>query len=112
VHTNVHGVDASGAHWQAGWDGPGHSYDYPPGNLADGYHTYGFEWSAEHLRFYFDNVLVRTITKGDVPVWLWNQPFYLILNVAVGSHGGDPEAGAYPQTMNIDYVRVYSCKPG
>jgi beta-glucanase (GH16 family) len=111
VHTNVHGIDDGGSHWQAGWDGPGRSYDYPGGNLADGYHTYALDWTADALRYYFDGILVRTVTKRDVPVWLWDKPFYLLLNVAVGSHGGDPSAGSFPQEMSVDYVRVYASKP-
>jgi beta-glucanase (GH16 family) len=111
VHTNVHGIDTSGAHWQAGWDGPGRSYDYPGGNLADGYHTYGLDWSATALRYYFDGVPVRTINKSDVPVWLWDKPFYMILCAAIGSTGGDPARGTFPQEMSVDYVRVYASKP-
>jgi beta-glucanase (GH16 family) len=112
VHTNVHGINAAGTHWEAGWAGPGRSYDYPGGNLADGYHTYGLDWSANALRYYFDGILVRTISKSDVPVWLWDKPFYLILCVAVGSTGGDPARGTFPQEMSVDYVRVYASKPG
>ncbi|MCK9925021.1 glycoside hydrolase family 16 protein [Frankia sp. AgPm24] len=110
IHTNVHGVDAEGAHWEAGWSGTGRSLDYA-GAVSDTFHTYGLDWTATGLRFYFDDKLIRTLSRGDVPVWLWDQPFYMILNAAVGSYGGSPDAGAFPQTMTVDYVRVYSSKP-
>jgi beta-glucanase (GH16 family) len=111
VHTNINGIDQSGVHWQAGWEGPGKSYTYPGGNLDDGYHTYGLNWTADSLQYYFDGILVRTITKSQVPVWLWDQNFYMLLNVAIGYSGGDPTGGTYPQEMDVDYVHVYSSKP-
>jgi beta-glucanase (GH16 family) len=45
--------------------------------------------------------------------WPYDKPFYLIMNVAVGGEWGrikgiDDEA--FPQTMEIDYVRIYQVK--
>ena len=42
--------------------------------------------------------------------WPYNKPFYLILNLAVGGAWGSLQgidADAFPQTMEVDYVRVY-----
>ena len=52
------------------------------------------------------------VSKTDVQHygnWVFDQPFYLILNLAVGGHfDGDPQSDAiFPATMLIDYVRVY-----
>jgi len=110
VHTNVHGIDDEGGHWEAGWDGGNRDATYG-GNLDDGYHTYGLSWTAGQLQFYFDNQLIRTIRKTDVPIWLWDQNFYMIFDAAVGSFGGTPAAASYPQTMSIDYLHVYSSRP-
>jgi beta-glucanase (GH16 family) len=51
-----------------------------------------------------------TKTASDVPgEWVYDHPFFLILNVAVGGHWpGDPDATTtFPQTMHVDYVHVY-----
>ncbi|MCK9927834.1 family 16 glycosylhydrolase [Frankia sp. Mgl5] len=109
VHTNVHGVDTAGAHWQATW-GNGGMYD-AGADLAAAFHTYGLEWTPCALRFYFDGRLIRTVTRDQVPVWLWDREHYVILNVAVNSEGASATAADYPQRMAVDYLRVYVAKP-
>ncbi|MEX5708082.1 glycoside hydrolase family 16 protein [Parafrankia sp. FMc6] len=109
VHTNVHGVDTAGAHWQATW-GNGGMYD-AGADLAAAFHTYGLEWTPSALRFYFDGRLIRTVTRDQVPVWLWDREHYAILNVAVNSEGASASAADYPQWMAVDYLRVYGAKP-
>jgi hypothetical protein len=37
----------------------------------------------------------------------FQQPHYLLLNLAVGSNGGDPTPADYPARFEVDYVRVY-----
>ena len=107
--TNLHGIDANGQHWEATW-GNGGIHDAGV-NLADGFHTYGLEWLPDRLRFYFDGQLTRTITRDQVPVWLWDKPNYLIMNAAILPTAAQAAPGDYPQRMVIDYVRVYSAKP-
>ena len=64
-----------------------------------------------YINFYVDDVLYNQITPEDVTgQWVFdNQPFYIILNVAVGgNYGGPPnENTVFPQEMLVDYVRVY-----
>ena len=59
-----------------------------------------------------DDVLYNQITPADVTgEWVFNDnPFYIILNVAVGgSFSGNPNTDTvFPQTMYVDYVRVYN----
>jgi hypothetical protein len=48
--------------------------------------------------------------RTDVPgAWVFNQPFYLILNVAVGGTSWDHRTRrrGFPQVMLVDWVRVY-----
>jgi len=76
------------------------------------FHTYGMEWTADKLSFYVDHSVYFTVTKAQLGTsqaqWPFDQPFWLILNLAVGgSWGGDPTAGTYPYTMQVDWVRVY-----
>lgn len=74
------------------------------------FHVFGIEWGENYINFYVDKVLYNQITPKDVKgEWVFNQPFYIILNLAVGgSFPGPPNAETtFPQTMTVDYVRVY-----
>jgi hypothetical protein len=64
------------------------------------------------MRFYVDGLLYKTRTPADLPAgktWVFNHPFFIILNVAVGGNfPGNPDATTvFPQLMKVDYVRVY-----
>lgn len=75
-----------------------------------GFHVFGIEWGPDFVNFYIDDALYNTITPEDVPgEWVFDHPFYIIMNVAVGgSFVGSPNAETqFPQTMLVDYVRVY-----
>jgi len=98
--------------------GPGHSginfigksYDLVTDRVDTSFHIYGIEWGEGYVNFYVDDVLYKQITPADVPgEWVFDQPFYILMNVAVGGNfGGSPNADTvFPQTMLIDYVRVY-----
>ncbi len=76
------------------------------------FRVYGVEWTPEKLSFSLDGAVYFTVTKaalGSAPSqWPFDQPFWLILNLAVGgAWGGDPAGGTYPSTMQVDWVRVY-----
>lgn len=111
VHGTIHGPGYSGA------KGIGAGYSLPGGErFADDYHLYAVEWEPNVIRFYVDNQLFNTITPADIPLgakWVYHDPFYLIMNVAVG--GGWPgkpdDTTVFPQTMKVDFVRVY-VRPG
>lgn len=98
--------------------GPGYSggqavskeYDLPNGRFDTGFHIFGIEWGPDYINFYVDDVLYNQITPDDVEgEWVYNQPFYIIMNVAVGGwFPGPPNANTvFPQTMLVDYVKVY-----
>ena len=75
-----------------------------------GYHIFGIEWGEDYINYYVDNVLYNQITPAKAPgEWVFNQPFYIILNVAVGGNlpGSPNNETVFPQTMLVDYVRVY-----
>jgi len=74
------------------------------------YHVFAVEWTADQIDFFVDGYLYNRISKSDVPgEWVYNHPFFMILNVAVGgNYVGYPTAQTpFPQKMTIDYVRVY-----
>ncbi|MEQ6124330.1 glycoside hydrolase family 16 protein [Pseudotenacibaculum sp. MALMAid0570] len=88
------------------------SYELPNGRFDTDFHVFGIEWGPNYINYYVDDVLYNQITPEDVTgEWVYNdKPFYIILNVAVGgAFSGNPSANTvFPQTMYVDYVRVYS----
>ncbi len=111
VHGTIHGPGYSGEH------GIGAPYALPgdrPGNssFADDFHIFAVEWEPNTIRFYVDDHLYATRTPADLPEgakWVYDHPFFILLNVAVGGDWpGNPDAtSVFPQTMLVDYVRVY-----
>ncbi len=105
VFGTVHGPGYSGA------EGITKSLELDGDRFDTGFHVFGIEWGPDYINYYVDDVLYNQITPEDVPgEWVFNRgPFYIILNVAVGGAlPGSPNAETvFPQTMLVDYVRVY-----
>jgi hypothetical protein len=99
VHGTIHGPDYSG--------GAGIGKPYTPADFADQFHVFALEWEPGALRWYVDGVHYQTRTPADLPEdarWVFDQPFFMILNLAVGGGWGSTR---FPQRMLVDYVRVY-----
>ncbi|HMP93537.1 MAG TPA: glycoside hydrolase family 16 protein, partial [Phnomibacter sp.] len=101
--------------------GPGYSagnaitkaYQLPTGRFDTKFHVYAVEWGPDYVDFFVDNFLYKRATPADVTgQWVYNTPFFIILNVAVGgAFVGFPTAGTpFPQSMIVDYVKVYKQK--
>ena len=80
--------------------------------LADAFHVYGMRWGPDSVSWTFDGRVVATATRASLPrgaVWVFDKPFYLLLNVAVGGNwpGTPPATTVFPTTMSVDWVRVY-----
>jgi len=79
--------------------------------IEDGYHVFAIDWTKDKIEFLVDDVSVYTFEPKDktANVWPYNQPFFFILNVAVGGNFGGPEVDdtIFPQEYSIDYIRVY-----
>ena len=107
VHGTVHGPGYSGA------NGLGAAFDLANNQkFADDFHVYAAEWTENKIAFYVDGKLYKTIVPNDLPAgkqWVYNHPFFLILNLAIGGNwGGAPDATTvFPGEMHIDYVRVH-----
>jgi beta-glucanase (GH16 family) len=107
VHGTIHGPGYSGGNGLEG------SYSLANGRrFADDFHTFAIEWEPNVIRFYVDGLLYKTRTPVDLPAnssWVFAHSFFMLLNVAVGgSWPGNPDASTvFPQTMTVDYVRVY-----
>jgi beta-glucanase (GH16 family) len=71
-------------------------------------------WTDEHLGLYLDDRLLTEVDLSDTitpdAFYPFHQPHYILLNLAIGSNGGDPSGTAFPKRYLIDYVRVYQKK--
>ncbi|MFT5242771.1 MAG: beta-glucanase (GH16 family) [Psychroserpens sp.] len=86
------------------------SYSLLNDRFDTGFHVFGIEWGPKYINYYIDDVLYNQITPADVPgEWVFDHPFYIVINLAVGgSFVGAPNSETvFPQTMLVDYVRVY-----
>lgn len=92
-----------------------------PVNFHTGFHTYAAEWdknpnsNANEVRFYVDGNLHFTVTQNSqMSDANFTTAKNIILNVAVGGDfGGDPNGTTvFPQTMLVDYVRVWQKQTG
>lgn len=86
------------------------------GSFADDFHTFAVVWDSASVRFLVDDSVHYTVARHDVARygrWVFDQPFFIILNLAVGgTFDGDPTSDSMlPATMLIDYVRVYRPSP-
>ncbi len=85
------------------------------GAPADGFHTYALEWSPDHFEFYYDSLRyfvfdINKARQGQGKENIFQQPFYLLLNLALGHQGswaGPVDQAVLPMRYYIDYVRVY-----
>jgi beta-glucanase (GH16 family) len=98
--------------------GPGYSGGNSFGNIFDfgepvfnDYHTFAVEWQPDLIKWYVDGILYHTANPSDVAPneWVFNDPVYLLLNVAIGGNFGGPVGDDFtpPQSMAVDYVRVF-----
>ncbi|WP_420386650.1 glycoside hydrolase family 16 protein [Roseivirga sp.] len=81
-------------------------------DISQKFHVYAIEWDENKIDFYMDDQLYNTFENtGQGPDdWPFDQPFYLILNLAVGGDWGGKMGIAndvFPNRFEIDYVRVY-----
>lgn len=79
---------------------------------SNNYYTYGLQWYPDKVEFMVDDIVYFTFHKesDDYKVWPFNQPFHLLLNIAVGGEWGGLhgiDTTIFPQRMYVDYVRVY-----
>ena len=103
-------------HFGAPHDSKGGFYDLTAGQVfADDFHVFALEWEPTEIRWYVDGYHYQTqtrwftsSTKGKFPA-PFDQRFYLIMNVAVGGAWPGPpnETTVFPQSMLVDYVRVF-----
>ena len=83
----------------------------PVESIEEGFHVYAAEWNKDQIEFFVDGTSVYTFIPPDKSEeqWPFDQPFYLLLNLAIGGNFGGPEVedSIFPQEFVIDYVRIY-----
>jgi beta-glucanase (GH16 family) len=105
-HGSLHGPGYSGGNSVTGL------FTLPGGaRFSDDFHVFAVQWAAQSVAFSVDGNTYRTVTPAALPsgaAWVFDNPFFLILNVAVGGNfPGNPDASTqFPQEMVVDYVRV------
>jgi beta-glucanase (GH16 family) len=109
IQGNLHGPGYSGANALAA------AFALPKGHFSDRFCVFAVEWEPQIVRFFTDGILYSTKTPADVPDgkrWVFDHPFFLILNLAVGGNfpGNPDDSTIFPGRMLVDYVRVYSAK--
>lgn len=104
IHGSLHGPGYSGG--AAITKGYGFTND----RFDVDFHVFAVEWGEDYIDYYVDDALYQRIRPEDLPGdWVYNQPFFIILNVAVGGNyvGFPTPETPFPQTMLVDYVKVY-----
>ena len=108
---SIHGTGFTGSNF-------GTQYEFPSGQTAAGWHTYGMIWSKGSVSYYIDNpakpyatFTPATLKSSTGAAWPFDSgPSFIILNVAVGgSWPGSPSLNTpFPSSLVVDYVRVYT----
>jgi beta-glucanase (GH16 family) len=100
-------------HFTMHWDNPGWLYDSQyktlPYSLGDDFHVFSAEWNVAGMVGKIDGIPFFNLPINPATMEEFLEEFYMILNVAIGGTlGGAPDASTpWPQTMLVDYVRVY-----
>ena len=84
-------------------------------DAQDSFHVYSIEWTGSQVTWYVDNNFYFTYSNPNTGIdsWPYLKDFFMILNLAIGGNWGGLQGvddTIFPQSMLIDYVRVYQKK--
>jgi beta-glucanase (GH16 family) len=110
---SIHGTGFTGG------SGLGTKYNFPSGQTAAGWHTYGMIWSPSSVAYYVDDpahpyVTYTTASLSGISGAVWpfdaGQSNFILLNLAIGGDWPGPPDGTtpFPSEMVVDYVRIYT----
>jgi len=75
------------------------------------FHTWRMDWDADSIVIYLDDRYINSVSLDETinPGGFnpFRQPHYILLNLALGTNGGDPVKSKFPITYEVDYVRIY-----
>ncbi len=103
IYTTVHYTNSGNSHHETQ-----ESYQLSNGNFSDNYHIFSIDWTPESITFSVDETTVQQVpVEDDMKEFL--RSFYLVMNVAVGGNwpGYPDNTTTFPQSMYVDYVRVF-----
>ncbi|WP_303921467.1 glycoside hydrolase family 16 protein [Draconibacterium sediminis] len=115
-HLLANAAWGSEINYQANWDDakiPLEHFTKTDPEWDDKFHTWSMHWDKKQISIYLDNELMnqidlqQTINPDGGNPFTSDQKFYLLLNLAIGGHGGDPSLTEFPIRFEVDYVRVY-----
>lgn len=112
VQGTIHYANTNGDHLQSTA-----LFTFPVNDGATNFHTYALEWTTNSISWSVDGKVYETQTNWstvNAPYPApFNQPFHIIMNLAVGGiYGGNPDSNTvFPGEMEVDYVRVYDESP-
>ena len=98
--------------WKGVWNSAvipfGHFTEKDP-YWADKFHIWRMDWDKAFIHIYLDDELLNKIdlSKTQIANDAVGFKHYLLLNLAIGSNGGEPDDSQFPLRFYIDYVRVY-----
>lgn len=98
-----------GFHGSAGWHfmypsggNPVWQGSFQQGQDFTGWHTYAVDWQPGSIKYYYDGSVVGTITQG-----VTSAPMFLLVDNTTGPQNNVGGPVSVPQTMKVDYVRVW-----
>ena len=105
VEANMHYESENGRHVDMGAAG----IRLEEGWFADNFHVFELEWDDESLRWFVDGRQFAATSIAGSEFSEFHREFFVLLNVAVGGRSAGPvdETTPFPQTMYVDWVRVY-----
>jgi beta-glucanase (GH16 family) len=110
IHGTIHGTGHSGD------DAVTAKHILAQGGFNLGFHVFAVEWNEKSLAWFVDGFKFHSATPNSLPqgaTWVYEHPFFILLNLAVGGRwpGSPDETTVFPQTLLVDYVRVYGTLP-
>ncbi len=105
VHSTLHW----GPYSDEGHPSAGKAYTLSTGFFSDEFHVIVTEWNESIIKTFCDGDLFFTIDISAHGMEAFHDQFYMIINLAVGGNwpGSPDETTEFPQTFQIDYVRLY-----
>jgi len=107
VFASLHGPGYSGGNPITG------DFSLPDGeSFAEDFHVFAVDWDPSRITFSVDAEVYHVVNSTDVRIlgdWVFNQDFFMILNLAVGGNLGGPVGPdtVFPAQMLVDYVRIF-----
>jgi hypothetical protein len=108
------GKDPSTVYGTVHWNDNGHvsrggSSSLTNGKYSSGFHIFSLTWTPNRLIWLIDNQQFCYVNRSTISVFPFDLPQFFIFNVAVGGNWPGPpdQTTVFPQSMIIDYIRVY-----